>query len=785
VTMQASTSTIPSPAHTQGYDDFIRDWDSVNDGYIYAGAAPEPPGVSFHRDVAEDLDPITYEVVRQGLWSSVDEHATACLRGSGSSIVVIGQDFSPALLTEDAEYVFVAPHVTFLGCASQAAARWTLANRSVDPGIREGDMYLVNDPWICGIHQQDVVLLNPVFVEGKLFCWVSNTMHQYDLGGNTPGSFCAGARDVFDEGVIIPPIKIVEGGKLRTDLEQLYLRQSRMPHLLALDLRAEIAGCTVAARRITHFVEKYGAATVKAVMRRVIDDAEAKFLDRMSRLADGTYSDRGYIEGGEVGSRGSNRLQLNVTKRGSKLIFDNFGTDPQFGCLNSTLAGWRGAILNAVMVTFCFDLQYAIGGPWRHIELRPEPGTMCTARYPASVSNGSNCAIARSIGLACQAISRMLITDPRQKENIFTTSSSVGSAAILSVAGQNQRGEPFGTILTDVMAGGRGAFSFRDGMPTAGLIYNIQSAMPNIEEAEQYMPLLYLYQRELADSGGAGRYTRGNAMEVSLKLHDVDQASVAATMGGVAAPGTPGMYGGYSGISNLAAWHRGTSIEAAFADGRIPQELADLGGERELIPPIALATTWSRPDGDVLQFRISGSAGYGDPFERSTDELQEDADLGYFSEDVLGRVFGAVFVDGLIDAEATGRRRGELRRERLATATDPVRTLVGEPCDSTAPGLSVGELLDIRTDSSGGRFTVCTRCDTSLCTAEEHYKDYAPVLVQATTAISPLQQDPAELLDDPFELRQHFCPGCGALLESEIARADDPPLRETTVQLGA
>jgi acetone carboxylase gamma subunit len=99
--------------------------------------------------------------------------------------------------------------------------------------------------------------------------------------------------------------------------------------------------------------------------------------------------------------------------------------------------------------------------------------------------------------------------------------------------------------------------------------------------------------------------------------------------------------------------------------------------------------------------------------------------------------------------------------------------------------LVVGELLRLRADDAGRRFAVCARCSCVIAPATEHYKEYAPMLVQPTTAISHLQQDSTELLDDPFEFRQHFCPGCGALLESEIARADDPPLRETTLTLEA
>ena len=166
-------------------------------------------------------------------------------------------------------------------------------------------MFLSNDPWVGAAHQMDVTLLNPVFWEGKLFCWITNVLHQYDVGGITPGSFCPNARDAFDEGILIPPIKIVERGELRRDIEGVYLRASRKPYLVALDLRAQIAGNVTAARRIIQLIQRYGPDVVKGVMRKIIDNAEAAFLAKMAKLPDGTWRERSYVEVARVGDRGT------------------------------------------------------------------------------------------------------------------------------------------------------------------------------------------------------------------------------------------------------------------------------------------------------------------------------------------------------------------------------------------------------------------------------------------------------------------------------------------------
>src|SRR4029453_12352426 len=201
-----------------------------------------------------------------------------------------------------------------------------LEYRSGNPGIFEEDMFLSNDPWVGAAHQMDVTLLCPIFWDGKLFCWITNVLHQYDVGGITPGSFCPNARDAFDEGILIPPIKIIERGELRRDIEGVYLRASRNPYLVALDLRAQIAGNLTATKRITQLIAPYGPDVVKGVMRKIIDNAEAAFLAKMAKLPDGAWRERSYVEVAKVGDRGTYPVMLTMRKEGDRLVFDNAGT---------------------------------------------------------------------------------------------------------------------------------------------------------------------------------------------------------------------------------------------------------------------------------------------------------------------------------------------------------------------------------------------------------------------------------------------------------------------------
>ena len=206
---------------------------------------------------------MTFEVIRHNLWHVNEEHGTTIQKVSGSPVAMYALDLNPSILTEDAEFVYFGPYMQYMSGVTDTQVKWILEHRSENPGIRDGDMFLANDPWVGAAHQQDVMLICPVFQGDELFCWVTNCLHQYDIGGITPSSFCPAAESAFDEGILIPPVKIVEGNVIRRDIEEIYLRASRKPEMVALDFRAQLAGNTTAKARIAALVDRYGPATVK------------------------------------------------------------------------------------------------------------------------------------------------------------------------------------------------------------------------------------------------------------------------------------------------------------------------------------------------------------------------------------------------------------------------------------------------------------------------------------------------------------------------------------------
>jgi len=247
--------------------------DTVFDGKNHPYVPPKVLNISdkltLHQKWETDIDPVTYEVIRHNLWNINEEHGATIQRISGSPVAVYALDLNPSILTEDAEFVYFGPYMQYMSGVTDTQVKWILEYRSDNPGICAGDMFLANDPWVGAAHQMDVMMICPVFWEGELFCWITNCLHQYDIGGITPGSFCPSARDAFDEGILIPPVKIVENDIVRRDIEELYLRSSRKPDLVALDFRAQLAGNMTAKDRLLSLIERYGPRTVKGVMKQI------------------------------------------------------------------------------------------------------------------------------------------------------------------------------------------------------------------------------------------------------------------------------------------------------------------------------------------------------------------------------------------------------------------------------------------------------------------------------------------------------------------------------------
>lgn len=638
----------------------------------FAQSAHPLQGTSFGDLVLHDVtleqihrvDALTYEVVRHRLVAITEEMGDAIKRMSGSVVVTDCNDFGAAIMDERGETVQLGLYNTQLGASLDMAARWTLENRADNPGIRPGDQFLTNDPWVGGgLHQNDVTVLAPVFHDGELFCWTGAVAHQVDLGGVSPGSWSVEGRDVFWESLPVPPVKIVEDGRLRTDVEEMYLRRSRVPKLIGLDLRAKIGANNVARDRLSTLIEKYGPDTVKAVMKRMMLDAETRLRNKLRSLPDGEWTSVAHQDGARSGDRQIHKIVLSMKKIDDRLVFDFTGTDAQVeGIINCTLAGLRGGILPIVLTMLCPDIPWAPGGIYRCIEIVSEPGSINNCTFPAGIGKASVSSAWATQNAASETIASMLHTDPILSQSAMSVCCGTWDLALL--AGVDQRGGGFVTMLCDSMAGGFGAKVDGDGVDTGGQNCIPMGRVADVEINEFSFPILYLWRREEADSGGPGEYRGGVGASSCFVPHDspIGGVHLVVSATGKALPQAQGLAGGYPAGTQWDLLLRATDVQSAFERGEIPQAIEAIGGEHELMPNHH-ETDMSPVD--VYFTHWQGGGGLGDPLRREPYRVSADVRAGAVSPVAAASVYGVVLsADGAPDTAATEQQRALLRRER-------------------------------------------------------------------------------------------------------------------------
>ena len=215
---------------------------------------------------------------------------------SGSPVANEAYDMNVGLMNAEGECIAIGVYISIHALALSGTVKDIAREYATDPGINPGDVFMCNDPYVGACHQMDVTVVAPIFCGEELVAWTGSTVHQIDLGGPVEGQVQIGATSIWGEQPIFPPLKIVDRGALRRDVERAYLRRTRLPDLTGLDLKAMIAGCNVAVERVQALAERYGRDTVVAAIADVGDVAEARFRARLRELPNGTWTHRGYIE---------------------------------------------------------------------------------------------------------------------------------------------------------------------------------------------------------------------------------------------------------------------------------------------------------------------------------------------------------------------------------------------------------------------------------------------------------------------------------------------------------
>jgi N-methylhydantoinase B len=710
------------------------------------------------------LDPFLYEVLRHRLWTINVEGALALQRVSGSPLATEAFDMNTAILSGAGEVVIVGPYLLTGPMGQGMIVRWILARAAEDP-IEPGDVFLCNDPYVGSAHQNCVTLVAPIHVGPELIAWAGATLHVVDVGGATAGQVGIGARSILDEAPTTAPVRLVRGGRFDESVEAAYLARSRTPELNALDLRAKLAAVNTIAQRIRTLADEHGSAAIVAVLAETVERATDHFRDRLRELPDGVIRKTAFLDVAHGESVEHLAVTLRLDKRGDRLVLDFRGSSPQAPAIvNCTRSGLLSGVLVGVLATLVWDAPWCPAAIERSIEVLSSEGSVVDARWPAGCSMATMAAGFATTTATALAAGDLLARSPSLRERAMAA--WAGAVGSVDVFGEDATGRRFGTVLLDTMASGTGASGAGDGVDSGGFLRSMACVVANVEHIEAQFPLLYLYRRQEADTGGPGRHRGGVGVGYAIVPHGVERIDmVSPHFSGTSEPESLGLVGGYPGATNAAAVAVGTAVRSAMAAGRLPTSADELGVRPRRLPGVAAITLAAD---DALLVRATGGGGFGDPIEREPAAVALDVRAGTVGRMAAAQVYGVV-LDGIVaDEAATIARRATIRQERLGLSADRVRS--ERAGDRDAVGATAGPDGWTLETGDTGRVARCGRCGhvEAVWEADSPLAGF-PAVERALTSDEPSSDGEgiadAGLGGSRFRLVERYCPDCARLLE--------------------
>jgi len=622
------------------------------------------------------VDPITLEVVCEGLIAIVREMRATVIRASYSPVIWDMDDFSCALFDPLGQMIaqsddhpgHVLPMPWSVRCAME----------DFEGDLRPGDVILLNDAYRGGTHLNDVTMLYPLFDGDELIIFPAVRAHWSDVGGGAPGSYSGLNTNIYQEGVRIPPIKIVEEGRLNRAAMALLLNNMRLPEDRRGDFNASLGACRIAESRIRRLLAKYGRKTVLDCITLNLDRSERRLRARIATLPRGEYVYEDYLEFYQEGGFDPVLMRLTLTIAGDEIVADFAGSSPQVpGVVNSTLATTGAGVLVAVKAVL--DPEGPINhGTFRPIRLQAPEASIVDVKLDAPAGAHGEVrkrAVSVMLGALAQVVPELVSGD------------LCGTSFPNAMGGRDERRQR-DYVYYEAPAGGNGAFLEGDGASAWGNIdFGNVRTIQSAEALESGMPL-HVERSELrCDSGGEGTTRGGLGLRRELRLLEGEAR--------------------YSVLSDRAVLPP-FGVAGAGPAAPVKVSLRRDGAEVDFATPGKVTGVAIRA-GDIVVMQSAGGGGYGDPLARDPDRVRDDVMAGYVSPERARLGYGVVLTPGGdADVPATRAERARLAAGRRrfpvgADERDPYEGRLGKhrvlrvaPAMAADLGLAAGDLIELR-----------------------------------------------------------------------------------------
>ena len=576
------------------------------------------------RDPQSQFDPITLEILWRRLISIVDEADASVARTAFSSLLRDAHDYTCMFTDSRGQELVQGTFCTPGQAGAMALGVKTIINSIPSQEYQPGDVFIVNDPWLLAGHLNDVCVLSPIFYKEKPVAFTACVFHHSDIGGRVASD----NRQVFEEGLFIPLIKLYDAGVLNESALNLIRRNVRTPEEVTGDIRSQVAANHVCAQKIIEMLADEGLDTLDDLADEIIDRTETSMRDAIAKIPDGVYPYEGVIEG--AGKRKDIKIKLSVAVKGSDIHIDFDGTSAQVDWGGNVVYNFTYAYV-FMAVKSAFDPDIPINeGAIRPIKMSAPEGTVVNCKFPAAV------AARMQIGhfMTEMVFKALAYATP---DNIIAESG--GTPAQTNIFyGKRFNGKPWLTMI--IRGGGMGAGSKMDGHHCA--IFPANGANTPAEIFESDTPLIVEERSLICDSGGPGKMRGGLGRKFVIRIPDDDTAPEPPTSIAIQA-------GRYR-YAPKGLYKGGSANKAQFV-------VNDQAGD-----PSGLTLCES---GNVIQFHSAGGGGYGDPLERDPQAVKQDVFNEYVSIEMARNDYGVVIDSKTlkVDLKETEKLRAERKQK--------------------------------------------------------------------------------------------------------------------------
>lgn len=554
------------------------------------------------------IDPITLEIMSNGFKSIADETYIALMKSAYSTNIKERHDHSTAIIDPAGRLVVQAENSLAIHLGSMMGLMNTLLAKMPLSEVREGDIFISNDPYVAGgSHLPDVNMAMPVFAGGKLVCFMCNIAHHADIGGITPGSM-AGGTEIYQEGTRIPVVRLFRAGVLAEDMLDILLLNARVPEERRGDYFAQVAAARLGVRRVAEMIEARGVPLLTAAFDDIIRRTEDRLREALTRIAPGEYTFEDVMDDDGVGTTNIPiKLRITVPPHGSnaRVLFDFTGSGPQVkGNINSTITATQAGVLYSLKALLDPDVPNN-QGLIDIVDIHAPLGSIINAKFPAAVAARANTA-QRIVDVVIGALAP-----------------AIPEAAVGAANGANTTAVFFGHdprhnrdyVYLETLGGGFGGRFTKDGKDGVQVHITNTSNLP-VESIEMEYPLLVESYGFVPDSGGAGKYRGG--LGLRRVVRPVGHTMTFSGQGERFVNRPWGLFGGGSG---------GTG------------KFTRLSGGAEVPLPTKPANLLVTSD-EAIVVETPGAGGYGKPVERDRAAIENDFVSGKFSRGFIKEHYG-------------------------------------------------------------------------------------------------------------------------------------------------